>query len=95
MSVSTQSQKLPSKEASIFKKIVVRRAIIWTTGVHVILILTLLQRCYEVKQYKNGLKFARQILSNPKFSEHGGMINHLQMRAYFYNSKHFMQRRWL
>ena len=32
-----------------------------------------LQRCYECKQYKNGLKFARQILSNPKFSEHGGI----------------------
>ncbi|XP_033217109.1 N-alpha-acetyltransferase 15, NatA auxiliary subunit isoform X1 [Belonocnema kinseyi] len=28
-------------------------------------------RCYEHKQYKNGLKFAKQILSNPKFSEHG------------------------
>ncbi|KAK3099145.1 hypothetical protein FSP39_000123, partial [Pinctada imbricata] len=29
------------------------------------------QKCYEQKQYKNGLKFAKQILSNPKFSEHG------------------------
>ncbi|KAE9543854.1 hypothetical protein AGLY_001978, partial [Aphis glycines] len=28
-------------------------------------------RCYEQKQYKNGLKFAKQILSHPKFSEHG------------------------
>ncbi|XP_065564396.1 N-alpha-acetyltransferase 15, NatA auxiliary subunit-like isoform X2 [Artemia franciscana] len=28
-------------------------------------------RCYEQKQYKNGLKFAKQILSNPKFSQHG------------------------
>ncbi|CAH2087864.1 unnamed protein product [Euphydryas editha] len=28
-------------------------------------------RCYEHKQYKNGLKFAKQILSNPKFAEHG------------------------
>ncbi|XP_044747657.1 N-alpha-acetyltransferase 15, NatA auxiliary subunit [Coccinella septempunctata] len=28
-------------------------------------------RCYEHKQYKNGLKFAKQILSNPKFTEHG------------------------
>jgi len=28
-------------------------------------------KCYEQKQYKNGLKFAKQILSNPKFSEHG------------------------
>lgn len=33
----------------------------------------MLQRCYEQKQYKNGLKFAKQILSNPKFSEHGGI----------------------
>jgi peptide alpha-N-acetyltransferase len=28
-------------------------------------------KCYEQKQYKNGLKFAKQILSNPKQSEHG------------------------
>ena len=28
-------------------------------------------KCYEQKQYKNGHKFAKQILSNPKFSEHG------------------------
>jgi len=28
-------------------------------------------KCYEQKQYKNGLKFAKQILGNPKFSEHG------------------------
>ena len=29
------------------------------------------QKCYEQKQYKNGLKFAKQILSNPKYQEHG------------------------
>ncbi|XP_019854443.1 PREDICTED: N-alpha-acetyltransferase 15, NatA auxiliary subunit [Amphimedon queenslandica] len=28
-------------------------------------------RSYECKQYKNGLKFAKQILSNPKHSDHG------------------------
>ena len=28
-------------------------------------------KCYEQKQYKNGLKFSKQILTNPKFSEHG------------------------
>ncbi|XP_064636632.1 N-alpha-acetyltransferase 15, NatA auxiliary subunit-like [Lineus longissimus] len=28
-------------------------------------------KCYEHKQYKNGLKFAKQILTNPKFTEHG------------------------
>jgi len=28
-------------------------------------------KCYEQKQYKNGLKFAKQILTNPKFTEHG------------------------
>ncbi|BES92311.1 TPR [Nesidiocoris tenuis] len=28
-------------------------------------------KCYEHKQYKYGLKFAKQILSNPKFAEHG------------------------
>lgn len=30
------------------------------------------QKCYEQKQYKNGLKFCKMILSNPKFAEHGG-----------------------
>ncbi|XP_069496629.1 N-alpha-acetyltransferase 16, NatA auxiliary subunit isoform X6 [Ambystoma mexicanum] len=28
-------------------------------------------KCYEQKQYKNGLKFCKMILSNPRFSEHG------------------------
>ncbi|KAL1129941.1 hypothetical protein AAG570_012885 [Ranatra chinensis] len=28
-------------------------------------------KCYEYKLYKNGLKFAKQILSNPKYAEHG------------------------
>ncbi|XP_054164071.1 N-alpha-acetyltransferase 15, NatA auxiliary subunit-like [Oppia nitens] len=28
-------------------------------------------KCYEHKQYKNGLKFAKQILTNPKHTEHG------------------------
>lgn len=28
-------------------------------------------KCYEHKLYKNGLKFGKQILTNPKFSEHG------------------------
>lgn len=28
-------------------------------------------KCYEQKQYRNGLKFAKQILSNPKFTDHG------------------------
>ncbi|XP_045725479.1 N-alpha-acetyltransferase 16, NatA auxiliary subunit isoform X4 [Mirounga angustirostris] len=28
-------------------------------------------KCYEQKQYKNGLKFCKMILSNPKFAEHG------------------------
>ncbi|KAG5890001.1 hypothetical protein JTB14_032624 [Gonioctena quinquepunctata] len=28
-------------------------------------------KSYEQKQYKNGLKFAKQILSNPKYTEHG------------------------
>uniref|UniRef100_A0A8C2N440 N-alpha-acetyltransferase 15, NatA auxiliary subunit n=1 Tax=Cricetulus griseus TaxID=10029 RepID=A0A8C2N440_CRIGR len=31
-------------------------------------------RCYEHKQYRNGLKFCKQILSNPKFAEHGGTL---------------------
>ncbi|EDV25040.1 uncharacterized protein TRIADDRAFT_25871 [Trichoplax adhaerens] len=28
-------------------------------------------KCYEQKQYKNGLKFAKQILSTPKYADHG------------------------
>ncbi|XP_050416023.1 N-alpha-acetyltransferase 15, NatA auxiliary subunit [Patella vulgata] len=28
-------------------------------------------KCYEQKQYKSGLKFAKQILTNVKFAEHG------------------------
>ncbi|XP_040197249.1 N-alpha-acetyltransferase 16, NatA auxiliary subunit [Rana temporaria] len=28
-------------------------------------------KCYEQKQYKNGLKFCKMILTNPKFAEHG------------------------
>ena len=39
------------------------------------------QRCYECKQYKNGLKFCRQILSGSKFSEHGG--KQLQCHMYY------------
>ena len=66
--------KLPQKENGIFKKIVVS----WTAKIfdsgnyleyHVVFYV---QRCYECKQYKNGLKFSKQILSNPKFAEHGG-----------------------
>ncbi|EPY87256.1 hypothetical protein CB1_000258023 [Camelus ferus] len=34
--------------------------------------LELVEKCYEQKQYKNGLKFCKMILSNPKFAEHGG-----------------------
>uniref|UniRef100_A0A667Z1X2 N-alpha-acetyltransferase 15, NatA auxiliary subunit a n=1 Tax=Myripristis murdjan TaxID=586833 RepID=A0A667Z1X2_9TELE len=30
-----------------------------------------LYKCYEHKQYRNGLKFCKQILANPKFAEHG------------------------
>lgn len=33
-----------------------------------------LQRCYEHKQYRNGLKFCKQILGNSKFAEHGGKL---------------------
>ncbi|CAH1778361.1 unnamed protein product [Owenia fusiformis] len=28
-------------------------------------------KCYEQKQYRNGLKFAKGILSNPKYADHG------------------------
>lgn len=32
-------------------------------------------KCYEQKQYKNGLKFAKQILSNPKYQDHGETLS--------------------
>lgn len=38
------------------------------------------QKCYEQKQYKNGLKFCKMILSNPKFAEHGG---NYRLKMYF------------
>ena len=48
--MSGADQKLPQKEASLFKKLL---------------------RAYEVKQYKTGLKYAKQILQNPKCDQHG------------------------
>ncbi|XP_052794232.1 N-alpha-acetyltransferase 15, NatA auxiliary subunit-like [Mya arenaria] len=32
-------------------------------------------KCYEQKQYRNGLKFSKQILTNPKFAEHGETLS--------------------
>lgn len=32
-------------------------------------------KCYEMKQYKNGLKLAKQILTNQKYSEHGETLS--------------------
>ncbi|KAL4002715.1 NMDA receptor-regulated protein 1 family protein [Acanthocheilonema viteae] len=46
----SSSQPLPSKELTLFRKVV---------------------KHYEHKQYKNGLRCAKMILSNPQFSEHG------------------------
>lgn len=46
----SSSQPLPSKELTLFRKIV---------------------KHYEHKQYRNGLRCAKLILSNPQFSEHG------------------------
>ncbi|KAF7492371.1 N-alpha-acetyltransferase 16, NatA auxiliary subunit [Sarcoptes scabiei] len=57
MSVNTfqpTSQTLPSREASLFKKIL---------------------KHFKEKQFKNGLKICNQILSNPKFSEHGETLS--------------------
>jgi len=34
-----------------------------------------LMKCYEDKQYKNGLRFAKQILGNSKTSEHGETLS--------------------
>ncbi|VDN05705.1 unnamed protein product [Thelazia callipaeda] len=46
----SSSQPLPSKELTLFRKVV---------------------KHYEHKQYKNGLRCAKMILSNPQFAEHG------------------------
>ena len=78
------SNPLPPKENALFKRILV--SIFNRIKVIILVILRfiedldqpkfvsnhLFQKCYEQKQYKNGLKFAKQILSNPKFQEHGG-----------------------
>ncbi|KRY92724.1 N-alpha-acetyltransferase 16, NatA auxiliary subunit [Trichinella pseudospiralis] len=32
-------------------------------------------KCYEQKQFRNGLKFTKQILSNPNFAEHGETLS--------------------
>lgn len=48
------------------------------------MILCELQKSYEQKQYKNGLKFAKQILSNPKFAEHGGTYKSHLRKTYFF-----------
>ena len=67
--------KLPQKENGIFKKIVVSLLAQYhfCSGNYLEYdVVSYIQRCYECKQYKNGLKFSKQILSNPKFAEHGG-----------------------
>ena len=78
------SNPLPPKENALFKRILV--SIFDQIKVIILIIFRfikdlnqpkfvshyLFQKCYEQKQYKNGLKFAKQILSNPKFQEHGG-----------------------
>lgn len=52
--MASNSQVLPPREASLFKKIL---------------------KHFKEKQFKNGLKIANQILSNPKFSEHGETLS--------------------
>lgn len=49
-------------------------------NVLITLFIPFFKRCYEHKQYRNGLKFCKQILSNPKFAEHGG-------KTQFYGAK--------
>ena len=64
------SQPLPPKENALFKRILVNKKNLVKRKCVKKLCVSL-QKCYEQKQYKNGLKFAKQILGNPKFSEHG------------------------
>lgn len=82
----SKSQPLPPKEQTLFKRVLVSHLSIrlgspgecsegfrprGLQGGELIEAL-LFQKCYEQKQFKNGLKFAKQILSNPKQSDHGG-----------------------
>lgn len=48
-----------------------RIAIFCSSFFALVLCLNQFQKSYEMKQYKNGLKLAKQILSNPKYTEHG------------------------
>lgn len=69
------SQPLPPKEKNLFNRILVgtpATSFLWNQFVYLMYILYL-QKCYEQKQYRNGLKFAKQILSNPKYADHGGI----------------------
>ena len=90
------SQPLPPKENALFKRILVclfsdvlHEFHLWINP----LLSFFEQKSYEQKQYKNGLKFAKQILSNPKFSEHGGtwFFNFVLTNFYFKNVFHFSE----
>ena len=53
------------------------------------------QRSYECKQYKNGLKFAKQILSNPKCAEHGGELRPMGVCAFMHVCVHVGMCAWV
>ena len=68
---------LPPKENAIFKQIAVRRSELFGCAVILLVGFTsrAVQKFYETKQYKKGLKAADLILK--KFPEHGGKLRPL------------------
>ena len=85
--MSGKTKALPPKENALFKRILVSVDRSTTLVVHCDFTLVdyhffrygLEQKCYEQKLYKNGLKFAKQILSNPLYAEHAGQSNAFQL----------------
>ena len=65
---------LPPKENAIFKQIAVRRSELFGCAV-ILLVGRAVQKFYETKQYKKGLKAADLILK--KFPDHGGKLRPL------------------
>ena len=69
--MAARKKELPAKETALFKQILVCLHFFkyeigrWCSS-------RIVQRQYEFKQYKKGLKAAEQILK--KFPEHGGWV---------------------
>lgn len=67
----------------MFKKMVVSGEWRVACAGHSVVLLPV-KRCFEAKQWKLGLKYNRQILSNPKFTDHGGKSLGFSQNVYNY-----------